>query len=307
MPIPDFQSFILPLLKLLADRQEHKLPDAAEILAAQFKLDEADKTEMLPSGKKLRYYDRAAWAGTYLRKAGLAGSSGRGTIFITEKGIEVLRTSPARIDINFLMQFPDFVEFKKRSRTTNGEQEQPEVDVILESRQTPRETLELSYQSLRSQLASDLLDKVKTTSPRFFEKLVVDLLVQMGYGGSQKDAGKAVGQSGDGGIDGIIKEDKLGLDVVYLQAKRWDAVVGRPVVQAFAGALDGQRAKKGVLITTSQFSREAQEYVKIIEKKIVLIDGEELAQLMIEHGVGVSEKQTYIVKEIDIGYFSEEE
>jgi restriction system protein len=171
--------------------------------------------------------------------------------------------------------------------------------------QTPEETLESSYQNLRSKTAQDLLERVMACSPRFFEQLVVDLLVAMGYGGSRKDAGQAVGQSGDGGVDGIIKEDRLGLDVVHIQAKRWKDTVGRPTVQAFAGSLEGYRARKGVLITTSQFSQEAKSYVTNIEKKIVLIDGEQLTQLMLDYGIGVSEIATYTVKQIDLDYFAD--
>ena len=196
------------------------------------------------------------------------------------------------------MQFPEFAEFRTLSRQ-NDEQEEKEE----EPTQTPEETLESSYQSLRRALAQELLERIKGCPPRFFEKLVVDLLVAMGYGGSRKDAGQAVGQSGDGGIDGIIKEDKLGLDVVYIQAKRWDGTVGRPVVQAFAGSLEGQRARKGVLITTSQFSQDAKDYVNRIEKKIVFIDGEQLAQLMIDHNMGATEVATYTVKKVDLDYF----
>ena len=214
-----------------------------------------------------------------------------------------MKSNPDKINVKFLKQFSEFVEFQNLSRQsarTGTEVETEELD------ETPEETLESSYQNLRRNLAQELLDRVKKCSPRFFENLVVDLLVAMGYGGSRKDAGQAVGQSGDGGIDGIIKEDKLGLDVVYIQAKRWEGTVGRPVAQAFAGSLEGQRARKGVLITTSQFSQDAKDYVSRIEKKIVLIDGEQLAQLMIDHGIGVAEVATYTVKKMDLDYFGEE-
>ena len=209
-----------------------------------------------------------------------------------------MRSSPPAINTKLLKQFPEFLEFQSLSRQENKQEE--------ESSRTPEEVLEDSYQDLRRDLAQELLERVKSSLPRFFEKLVIDLLIALGYGGSRKDAGQAVGQSGDGGIDGIIKEDKLGLDVVYIQAKRWEATVGRPIVQAFAGSLEGQKARKGVLITTSQFSQEAKDYASRIEKKIVLIDGDQLAQLMIDHGVGVTEIASYTVKQVDQDYFDAE-
>ncbi len=303
MAVPDFQSFMLPLLETVSDGKEYNLSEVVDKLTEQFQLSDEDKKELLPSGRKTRVDDRAGWAQTYLRKAGLLERTGRGKFRITARGLEILKNNPDRINIKFLRQFPEFVEFQNLSRQNT------KLDVETESEsldETPEETLEASYQDLRRNLAQELLDRVKKCSPRFFESLVVDLLVAMGYGGSRKDAGQAVGQSGDGGIDGIIKEDKLGLDVVYIQAKRWEGTVGRPVVQAFAGSLEGQRARKGVLITTSQFSQDAKDYVSRIEKKIVLIDGEQLAQLMIDHGIGVAEVATYTVKKMDLDYFGEE-
>jgi len=234
-------------------------------------------------------------------KAGLLESTGRGKFRITNRGLEILRSNPTGINTRFLKQFPEFLEFQNLSRQENKQDEKDE-----EPSRTPEEVLEGSYQDLRRDLAQELLNRVKNSSPRFFERLVVDLLVALGYGGSRRDAGQAVGQSGDGGIDGIIKEDKLGLDVVYIQAKRWEATVGRPIVQAFAGSLEGQKARKGVLITASQFSQEAKDYVNRIEKKIVLIDGEQLAQLMIDHGIGVTEVASYTVKKVDHDYFDDE-
>jgi len=301
MAVPDFQSFMLPLLKTVSDGKEYSLGEVVDTLANQFGLTDEDKRELLPSGRKTRLDDRVGWAQTYLRKAGLFERTGRGRFRITERGHHVLGSTPATINTRFLRQFPEFVEFQSLSRQSNRPEQESE-----EASQTPEETLESSYQSLRCNLAQELLERVKNCSPRFFENLVVDLLVSMGYGGSKNDAGQAVGQSGDGGVDGIIKEDKLGLDVVYLQAKRWDGTVGRPIVQAFAGSLEGQRARKGVLITASQFSQDARDYINRIEKKIVLIDGEQLAQLMIDHGIGVAEVATYIVKRTDLDYFGEE-
>lgn len=301
MSVPDFQSFMLPLLKTVSDGKEYSLGEVVDTLANQFGLTDEDKRELLPSGRKTRLDDRVGWAQTYLRKAGLLERTGRGRFRMTERGLHVLEKTPDAINIRFLRQFPEFVEFQSLSRQSSRQEQESE-----ETGQTPEETLESSYQSLRRNLAQELLERVKNCSPRFFEKLVIDLLVAMGYGGSRKDAGQAVGQSGDGGIDGFIKEDKLGLDVVYVQAKRWDGTVGRPIVQAFAGSLDGQRARKGVLITTSQFSQDARDFVDRIEKKIVLIGGEELAQLMIDHRIGVAEVATYTVKRTDLDYFGEE-
>lgn len=302
MPIPDFQSLMLPLLILISDGQDHTHSDSIDVLATEFGLTEEELRERLPSGKQSKFDNRVGWARTHLKKAGLLESTGWGQYRITQRGVDVLNSRPSKINLRFLSQFPEFREFRSKSTSS-----QPEAIEIEERyNQTIEEVLEASYQSLRQELAQELLQRVKSFPPRFFEQLVIDLLVAMGYGGSQKDAGKAIGQSHDGGIDGIINEDKLGLDVVYIQAKRWENTVGRPIVQAFAGSLEGQRARKGILITTSQFSIEACEYVRVIEKKIVLIDGEQLTQLMIDYGVGVAEKATYTVKKIDEDYFSGE-
>ncbi len=303
MPVPDFQSFMLPVLKIAGDGQDHYLSDVIELLALHFRLTEQEKKELLPSGRQSRLDNRVGWALTHMRKAGIFESTGRGKFRITARGLELLKTSPIGINMKTLLQYPEFVEFRKRQQDNN---KQDEKEIEPEHEQTLEETLETSYQNLKRVLAQELLERIKKCSPRFFERLVVDLLVGMGYGGSRKDAGQAVGQSGDGGIDGIIKEDKLGLDVVYIQAKRWESTVGRPVVQAFAGSLEGQRARKGVLITTSQFSQDAKDYVTRIEKKIVLIDGEQLAQLMIEHGTGVTEIASYTIKKVDGDYFNDE-
>lgn len=303
MAVPDFQSLLLPLLHMASDDKEHLMSEAIEQLAEEFRLSDDDRREILPSGRQARFDNRVGWALTHLRKSGLLEGIGRGKFKITERGREILQKPPESINIRFLKQFPEFLEF--RSRTSNRVDENDEAEEA-EPNQTPEELLEIGYQNLRRNLAQELLERIKKCSPRFFERLVVDLLVSMGYGGSLKDAGQAVGQSGDGGIDGIIKEDKLGLDVVYIQAKRWEGTVGRPVVQAFTGSLEGQRARKGVLITTSQFSQEAKDYTSRIEKKIVLIDGEQLVNLMIEHDIGVAKFATYTLKKTDLDYFGEE-
>jgi restriction system protein len=218
----------------------------------------------------------------------------------------VLKENPPQINVKYLEQFPEFIEFRNKSNKINGNMEAPQ-EIIEKISQTPQEILDTSYQSLRQNLAQEILERIKNSPPKFFESLVVDLLIAMGYGGSRKDAGQAIGQAGDGGIDGIIKEDKLGLDAIYLQAKRWEGTVTRPVVQGFAGALIGRKARKGVLITTSNFSQQAIDYANSIDNlKIILIDGEQLAQLMIDHDVGVTEESRYIVKKIDLDYFTDE-
>lgn len=300
MPIPDYQDCMLPLLQALSDSKEHVVRDVTKALADRFGLTEAERSELLPSGQQSVIANRVAWAKTYLKKAGLISQPSRGIVRITDQGLAVLKQNPARIDNEFLRKYPPFTEFI--SRTTS---EQP-VEVRPYTT-TPEETLESSYLALRNALADELLDRLRVCSPQFFERLVVELLVAMGYGGSLTDAGQAVGRTGDGGIDGIIKEDKLGLDVVCIQAKRWEKTVGRPEVQGFAGSMEGFRARKGVLITTASFSKDAQEYVSRIERKIVLIDGIRLAELMIDHGIGVETAHTYVIKKVDLAYFGDEE
>ncbi len=303
MAIPDFQSTMLPLLRFLDDGRDHLIDsDHVELLARQFGLTNEEQEALLPSGKQAVFANRIAWATSYLTKAGLVERTGRKRIRITERGEQTLASGVPRIDIRYLARFPEFEEFRKRPESPT-DMAKPIAET---STKTPDELLEESYQALRRSLAQDLLDRLKQSAHRFFETVVVDLLVAMGYGGSRKDAGQAVGGSGDDGIDGIIKEDKLGLDFVYIQAKRWDHPVSRPTVQAFAGSLEGHRARKGVFITTSQFTKDAAEYVTRIEKRIVLIDGKQLAELMIDHGIGVAEVATYHVKRVDLDYFGAE-
>ena len=300
MAIPDFESMMLPLLKFAGDNNEHSVLELIEFLAEHLQLTDEEKRELLPSGKEPRFDNRVRWALFYLKRAGLLESTKRGFIKITQRGLEVLQKNPATIDKNYLMRFPEYVAFTAKKKEDKSLSKPEDVD----STQTPQEILEYNHQKLKESLSTELLDHVKKCSPDFFERLVVDLLVKMGYGGSRKEAGEAIGKTVDGGIDGRIKEDKLGLDVVYIQAKRWEnATVGRPEIQKFAGALQGERAKKGIFITTSSFSKDAQEYVSKIEPKIVLIDGETLADLMIDHNVGVTQESVYEVKKIDVDYF----
>lgn len=304
--IPDYQSLMLPLLKLVVDKQEHKYRDLIENLATEFQISDEERRELLPSGNQAIFDNRVGWAKTYLKKAGLLDSPKRATFLITDLGIETLRKKPIRIDAKYLRQFPKFLEFQNASRSENDSEEEIISQEV--SQQTPEESLEKAYQRIRKSLASELLNQVIELSPAFFERLVVELLVKMGYGGSIKDAGKAIGKSGDEGIDGTIKEDKLGLDIIYIQAKRWKPgnVVGRPEIQKFVGALAGQGAKKGIFITTSNFTKDALEYTPRNETKIVLIDGEYLTQLMIDHNLGCTTQQTYELKKIDIDYFEED-
>lgn len=298
--IPDYQTCMLPLLKYAADNKEHKLADAVEDLSDQFGLTAEERKELLPSKTQEVIFNRIGWARTYMKKAGLLEDTRRGVFKITERGQAVLGENLERLSTKYLRKFDEFNEFQKKH---NEKDSKSENDVISEA--TPEEMLEAGYTKLSENLADDILVNIAKCSPSFFEHLVVDLLVHMGYGGSFSEAAQVVGKSGDEGIDGIIKEDKLGLDTIYIQAKRWKGVVGRPEIQKFAGALLGQKASKGVFITTSSFTKEAEEYAASVDRKVVLIDGQKLASLMIEHNVGISTVRTFEIKRIDSDYFEE--
>ena len=304
MAIPDYQSLMLPLLRYAADGEAHFLRDAYSDLADEFGLTEEERKELLPSGRQQVINNRIGWAKTYMVKAGLFEMVKRGCFKITDRGKSVLTQKVDRIDVQFLRQYPEFLEFQSTPETEKGDGSHdgggtPALVI------NPEESLERAYLGLRRNLSNELLDTVKSGTPAFFESLVVDLIVGMGYGGSRKEAGEAVGKSNDEGIDGIIKEDRLGLDIIYVQAKRWENTVGRPEIQKFAGALQGKRAKKGIFITTSSFSKDALEYANLIDSKIILIDGERLAELMIDHNVGVATVAAYEVKRVDTDYFEE--
>ncbi len=301
MPVPGFQDMTLPMLKLAVDGTTWSLADARARLATGFKLSTEEQEELLPSGKQSRYANRVAWAKVYLERGGLIASPARGKFAITQRGREVLQHPPERITIEFLGQYPEFQEFRSRS-TNQAQEEQQQPDSV----QSPEEALESAYLTIRQNLASEILARVKSCSPRFFEHLVVELLLQMGYGKAGGN-GERVGQSGDEGIDGIISEDRLGLEMVYLQAKRWEGTVGRPEIQKFVGALHGKRARKGVFITTGSFSAEAVSYVQHIDPRIALIDGAQLADFMIDVGVGVSSSRTLELKHIDSDFFEEQD
>ena len=301
MAIPDYQSIMLPLLEYAGDQREHTRRQAVEDLANRFNLTDEELRELLPSGRQSIFENRVGWARTYMKKAGLLESPKRAVFRITDRGLKVLKQKLPLINVKFLNGFEEFRTFKtlrhnKKGDTTGGK----------EPDKNPEEALETAYQSLRNELADELLQQIKTSPPNLFEKTVVSLLVKMGYGGSLKDAGRAIGKSGDEGIDGIIKEDQLGLDIIYVQAKRWESTVGRPEIQKFAGALQGQSARKGIFITTSDFTQNAHEYASRIDNKIVLIDGDQLTQFMIDHNIGVTPSSAYEVKKIDSDFFSEE-
>lgn len=303
MNIPDFQAIMLPLLNIAADKKPHLFRDIINQLEKQFELTEEEKKELLPSGKQPVFENRVGWSKTHLKKACLLSYPQRGCIQITERGSSVLEKKLDKIDMKFLKQFDEYNEFIKTTNQNKDEELSNDIET-----HTPEELMESAFQNIKSTLASEILEKIHSISPSFFEKLVVDLLVKMGYGGSIKDAGKAIGKTNDEGIDGTIKEDKLGLDVIYIQAKRWKEgnVVGRPELQKFVGALAGQGAKKGIFITASTFSKEALEYTPKNETKIILIDGIQLSELMIEYNVGVSNQQIYEIKKMDNDYFDEE-
>ena len=307
MAVPDYQSLMLPLLRFAGDKKdETSTGEAVEVLAKEFGLTDEDLKKMLPSEIQFTFVNRIGWASTYMKKAGLLEATRRGYYRITSRGQELLKKQPKIINVKLLKQYPEFVEFQLLKGIRRGDKASSSDSVPDISAATPSEALENAYENLRDELGDELLARLKKSSPTFFERAVVELLVKMGYGGSRVDAGKAIGRSGDGGIDGIIKEDRLGLDVVYIQAKRWDNnSVGRPDVMQFAGALQAQKANKGIFITTSKFSNEARNYVSQIGSKIVLIDGEQLTNLMIENDVGVSTISLYPVKKIDTDYFDE--
>jgi restriction system protein len=305
MPIPDFQTFLLPVLMLAGDGGEHSLGEARDAVARQFDLTPQERNELLPSGRQRRFDNRVAWAKVYLERAGLIATLRRAHFHITDRGRQLLGEGLRRIDIPVLERFEEFREFRNNAHRGDG-LAQPVAPAPEVQGATPEELLEQSYQSIRAELVSDVLFRVKSSSPQFFESLVVELLLKMGYGRNRAEAGRAIGGAGDEGIDGIISEDRLGLDTIYIQAKRWDGTVGRPEIQKFVGALHGKRARKGVFITTGFFSTDAREYVSRIDPRVVLIDGRELAEYMVDLNLGVTPKVVYEVKRVDSDYFTEE-
>lgn len=301
---------MLPVLRLLQDGQARHRKPLADGVADHFQLTQAERDQLLPSGKMPVIRSRTGWALSYMKQAGLVQSPRRGWYQITPEGLAAVAAAPGRIDNEYLMRFPGFQDFRSRSRDTDSGdtnvQEAPgPSSASAPSSVPPDEALTDAYERLRSSVEAELLETAKRTTPVFFEEVVIDLLARMGYGGSRAEAARRIGRTGDGGVDGVIDEDRLGLDVIYVQAKRWDGSVGRPEIQKFAGALQGQRAKKGIFITTSSFTRDAEEYAHRIESRIVLIDGERLAALMYDFDVGVTPRTTYVVKALDGDYLDE--
>lgn len=303
MGIPTYEECMLPLMKIAEDGKEHLFKDTIETLTKQFNLTEDEKQQLLPSGSAFIINNRIGWARTYLTKAGLLLKTKRGYFQISDEGKKFLKRNPISINSKMLSEFDSFNEFQSIKEKEN--QEINQVINAVQQNVTPHELIENGYSSIKNELSNELLSVIKNITPSRFEKLVVDLLVKMGYGGSIKEAATVVGKSGDEGIDGIIKEDKLGLDVIYIQAKKWEGNVSRPEIQKFAGALIGKKAKKGIFITTSSFTNEARGYVENIDAKIILIDGKQLTELMIENDLGVSIQDTYTIKRIDSDYFEE--
>lgn len=294
---------MLPLLRYFGDAQEHNIREAIESLGGQFSLTPEERSSLLQSGQPV-FDNRVHWARLYLKKAGLIDQTRRAHLKITERGSSVLKKNPTTIDQDFLLTFPEFQEFKQGVATSGSE---APIHQPIDASITPDELLDAGYRDINHALAQNLLDRLKSCSPAFFEKIVLDVLFALGYGGADRERLRNTGGTGDGGIDGTIFEDKLGLDVIYVQAKRWENTVGRPDLQKFAGALQGQRAKKGIFVTTSQFSSEAKGYADTVDSRIVLIDGRKLTDLMIENGVGVSVYNNYVLKRIDSDYFEETE
>ena len=301
--IPDFQKLMLPFLTILKDGEEHTTVETNQKLATLFGVTDEEQNVFLPSGVAKTFPNRVVWAKSYLKMAGLLENTKRSSFKITEQGKKLLSENRSEINLRTLKTIPAYLERTGRTKDDDASIES-EIDssLIIE---TPEEILESNYLKIRRNLSQELLIKIKSCTPAFFENLVVELLVKMGYGGSIKDAGKSIGKSGDEGIDGIIKEDKLGLDVIYIQAKRWEGSVGRPEIQKFIGALAGQGAKKGVFITTSRYTPDAREYHPKNDTKIVLIDGEQLAELMIDFNLAVSISTTFEIKKLDNDYFGE--
>jgi restriction system protein len=303
MSIPDFQTFMRPLLESVDDNSEHELKAIKKKLITYFMITEDDLREKIPSQRAFLFDNRLGWANTYLKKAGLISSQRRAYLQITEAGHAFLATHKGEVkvaDLKKIGQFREFHKAKGRDETQSTTQE-----VVEDNSKSPEEVIYAAYEIINNGLLNEILSTIKSCSPLFFEKLVVDLMIKMGYGGSRKEAGTAIGKSGDGGIDGIINEDKLGLDSIYLQAKRWENMVPVKEVRDFAGSLLSKNARKGVFITTSDFPKSAYEFVGSIDRRIVLIDGEKLAELMIENNVGVTSRETFELKDIDNDYFEE--
>jgi restriction system protein len=300
--IPDFQSFMLPLLEFIGKNDEVSMKILKEGMIKRFNITEEEQEQKTPNGKQFTYYNRIAWAISYLKMAGLISYPQRGIYKISAQGKSILKNPPNRISIAYLKQFESFTKNRSPVITKKVNIDDTEQEI---SEKTPDELFELSYTQIINNLKEQLKQKINECNPYFFEQVVLDLLLKMGYGGSEDDSGELTQKSADEGIDGIIKEDKLGLDKIYIQAKKWEKPVGRPEVQKFVGALQGKRAKKGVFITTSEFSKDAYDYVNNLDVTVILIDGEKLSQYMVENELGISLKHNYKTYSIDNDYFEE--
>jgi restriction system protein len=307
MAIPPYETFMLPVLRSLAGSEPRRRAEIVRAAADAKDIPEEDRQLLVPSGGSTIVQSRAGWALSYLKQADLVRTVSRGVYRITDRGLSVLARNLPHIDNSVLEEFEEFRAFKARSQSSDDEAEAASIAPTRGRRDegSPEETLEAAYKTFRADLVTQLLDMLRTVEPTRFEKIVVDVLQAMGYGGGRVGAARAIGRSGDGGIDGVIEEDRLGLDTVYVQAKRWESNIGRPIVQGFAGALQGQRARKGVMITTSDYTNDARAYVASLSTRIVLINGERLAEMMIDHNVGVSTEQTYAIKKLDSDYFED--
>lgn len=307
--IPDYQTLMLPVLKCAAGA-ETRVAEIEDKIAAEFNLTSEERTEFLPSGRQSILHNRIHWAKFYLAKAGLLVSPRRGWFKASEAGLELVSSKPARIDVKLLLKYPTFREFYRRDANGNDETEtSPSHAPLPTTSITPEEQIEQIHLAVKGALRADLLERILQNSAVFFEALIVDLLVAMGYGGSHREAARQLGRTGDGGVDGVIDEDRLGLDRVYVQAKRYGKgnCVGRPEVQGFVGSLVGLGATKGVFVTTSTFSQNAVDYARHLAQRVILIDGERLTELMIEHNVGVRLTRAVEFKRIDEDFFSEGE
>ena len=309
MAVPDFQTMMRPLLAAVADGTERRMVDIRAALAEHFQLTDEDLSAQLPSGRAKTFNNRVGWATTYLYRTGLLERPRRSTYRITERGATILGSHASRIDLRVLSQFDEFHEFRqaKSDSRVSTAPPSPAVEHSSDNGQTPEEQIDSAYRSLRTALAADLLDRIHEQTPAFFEQLVLDVLRGMGYGGAHDAAVEKLGQSGDEGVDGVIREDELGLDLIYVQAKRWKNPVGRPEIQKFFGALHGKRATKGVFITTSSFSGEAAAYAENVTPRVILVDGAYLTRLMIEYDVGVTVARTYRLKRVDLDYFVDDD
>jgi restriction system protein len=307
LPVPDFQTLFRPVLEALEDGRDHGVKDIRERLTTVFSLSQDDLGELIPSGRVTMFQNRVGWALTYLYRTRLIDRPARAVYRINDRGRQVVAENPGRIDLKVLAQFEEFAEFRQAKEGFDRRDDDAAAAATSDDQQTPEERIDSAYRELRAALAGELLDHIFEQSAEFFEQLVLDVLHSMGYGGGQEDAAERLGKSGDGGVDGVIREDRLGLDLIYVQAKRWQDVVGRPEIQKFFGALHGQKATKGIFITTSAFSREASAYAESVTPRVILIEGKELAQLMIDYDVGVTASHRYALKRLDLDYFASEE